>query len=305
MRNAPYFVACLIVFCSSANAQLRKAADYFPLQVGNVWEYQHYLGYSKPQRFEIVGDTLIADTVRVYRALVKIIDVGNPSPQEGYIYYHYNPDSTVVYRDYEFPAKPYCGLPMIDTRGGVGSIWKYSIGDYLGAFAITDTGKAFYFQRIRNWAEVQSGVFIREDSVVFDRTYHWFFFKNIGITKDGVDTLLYAKIDGVEYGTSVSVEEKNESFDIPREPSLRVYPNPIQNNSIIEVETFHLQQVEIGVFNLLGQRVRLLHSESLSGGRHFLNWNGYDSHGNTLSKGVYFLVLRSQRIVKTLKILYL
>jgi hypothetical protein len=48
-----------------------------------------------------------------------------------------------------------------------------------------------------------------------------------------------------------------------------------------------------------------LYSGSLPNGRHFLIWNGDDSNGKNLNKGVYFLVLRSQRIVKTLKILYL
>jgi len=286
-------------------AQLLRASDYFPLQIGNIWEYQHYLGFSKPQHFEIISDTLIADTVRVYQTLLRIIDIGNPSPQEGYVYYHYNSDSTVIYRDYEFPVMPYCGLPMIDTRGGVDSIWKYLIGDYLGAFAITDTGRTFYFQRIRNWAEVQSGVFIREDSVKFDRTYHWFFFEGIGLTKDGVDTLVYAKINGIEYGTSLSVKQKKESSNIPREPSLRVYPNPIRDQTVIEIETSYLQHVEISIFNLLGQRVRLLHSGSLPGGRHLLIWNGDDGNGKNLNTGVYFLVLRSPQIVKTLKILYL
>ncbi len=33
--------------------------------------------------------------------------------------------------------------------------------------------------------------------------------------------------------------------------------------------------------------------------------NGYDDNGKNLSRGVYFLVLRSQRTVKTLKILHL
>lgn len=295
----------LTLISGHSYAQLRKASDYFPLQIGNIWEYQHYLGFSKPQHFEIISDTLIADTVRVYRTLLKIIDPGNPSPQEGYVYYHYNSDSTVVYRDYDFPTKPYCGLPMIDTRGGIGSIWKYPIGDYLGAFAITDTGKAFYFQRIRNWAEVKSGVFVREDSVKFDGTYHWFFFENIGFTRDGIDTLLYAKINGVEYGTSLNVKQKKEIPDIPRDPSLQVYPNPFSDQTVIEIETFYLQRVEISVFNLLSQRVRLLQSESLSIDRHFLTWDGYDDKGKKLNKGIYFLVLRSQQNIKTVKILHL
>jgi hypothetical protein len=296
-----------LLFClaiTNSYAQLHKASDYFPLNVGNVWEYQQYLGFSKPQRFEIISDTLIADTVHVYRTLLRIIDIGNPTPQEGYVYYHYNSDSTVVYRDYELPLTPYSGFPMIDTRRGVGAIWTYPAGDILEAFAITDTGSVFYFDRIRAWAKVQSGFFIHPDSVVFYENF-WRFVTDIGAVRKGDDTLLYAKVNGVEYGTSVSVKQRNESSNIPREPSLRVYPNPIQDNAVIEIETFYLQQVEIGVFNLLGQRVHLLYSGSLPNGRHFLIWNGDDSNGKNLNKGVYFLVLRSQRIVKTLKILYL
>ncbi len=293
-----------VIMPAHSNAQLRKASDYFPLRIGNIWEYQHYLGSSKPQRFEIISDTLIADTVHVYRTLLKIIDPGNPSPQEGYVYYHYNPDSTVVYRDYEFPVVPYCGLPMIDTRGGVDSVWRYPLGDVMGYFAITDTGSASFFTHFRHWAEVHN-VDPFQDSLVIQPGYEWRFVTGIGPVRDGIDNLLYAKVNDVEYGTSLRVKQKNVSSKIPREPALRIHPNPIRDQAVIEIETFYLLQVEISIFNLLGQSVRLLHNGSLPGGRHFLTWNGYDDNGKNLNRGVYFLVLRSQRTVKTLKILHL
>ncbi len=188
MHKAFYFVVCLIVLGSGANAQLRKASDYFPLEVGNIWEYKPNPDFYDDRRFEIVSDSLVDDTLRVYRVMAKSLD--NPSVPVDYGYYHYNKDSMIVYRNFESPFVPYEGLPMIDTRGGPGSVWTYPIGDYLGAFAITDTGKAFYLEGSRNWAQVQSGFFSQDDSVVFDQNYYWVFFEGIGPTKDGTDTLV-------------------------------------------------------------------------------------------------------------------
>ncbi len=291
-----------VIMPAHSSAQLRKASDYFPLQIGNIWEYKPNPDFYPDRRVEIVGDTIISDTVRVYRASIRYLD--DPAAGFGYNYYHFNRDSTVVYLDYDLPAKPYCGLPMIDTRRGVDSVWRYPLGDVMGYFAITDTGSASFFTHFRHWAEVHN-VDPFQDSLVIQPGYEWRFVTDIGPVRDGINNLLYAKVNDVEYGTSLRVKQKNVSSKIPREPSLRIHPNPIRDQAVIEIETFYLQQVEISIFNLLGQSVRLLHGGSLPGGRHFLTWNGYDNNGKNLSKGVYFLVLRSQRTVKTLKILHL
>lgn len=133
----------------SAQAQIRKASDYFPLQIGNVWQYDNtneaeYLFY------EVVSDTMIGDSVRVYKAKRSGLKGNDLEPFEGApYYYHYNIDSTVVYRnDFEFPQAPYSGLPLIDTRGGVGHRWLHIAGDCICTFAVTDTGFAAIFMAI-------------------------------------------------------------------------------------------------------------------------------------------------------------
>jgi len=77
-------LCCLVL--SNANAQLRKASDYFPLQIGNTWEYKPNPDFYPDRHIEIVGDTIIADTVRIYRALIRYVD--DPSAGFGHNYYH-------------------------------------------------------------------------------------------------------------------------------------------------------------------------------------------------------------------------
>ncbi len=305
MKKRLYFITSLIVCLLDANAhaQLRKASDYFPLQIGNIWEYQHYLGFSKPQHFEITSDTLIADTVRVYRTLLRIMDVGNPSPQEGYVYYHYNSDSTAVYRDYEFPVMPYYGLPMIDTRHGILGLWHYPIGDYRGDFAITDTGSIVLFDSLRHWAQVKGGIFYADST--WDTDYSWSFVESIGPVRAGLDTLLYAKINGINFGRPISAVETRDNAEMPMEFSLHVYPNPVYDKTTIEITVASSQQLEVCVMNLLGQKVYSLHSGNVSPGRQQLFWNGQDDHLKKLPVGIYFVVLQSQEIIRISKVLYI
>ena len=95
----------------SAQAQLRKASDYFPLRVGNAWQYKPNPDFYPDRHIEIVEDTLLSDTLRIYKALIKYTD--NPNAGVGFNYYHYSSDSTVVYHYVDFPETPTTGLPII------------------------------------------------------------------------------------------------------------------------------------------------------------------------------------------------
>ncbi len=108
-------LCCLV---TTSNAQLRKASEYFPLQAGNVWEYDH-IYETQLQLFEVINDSLIADSVLIYEVERKSKLGDGPWVTGASYFYHYNADSTIVYRDdVEFPRTPYTGIPIIDTSGG-------------------------------------------------------------------------------------------------------------------------------------------------------------------------------------------
>ncbi|PJF32805.1 MAG: hypothetical protein CUN57_03970, partial [Phototrophicales bacterium] len=99
----------------------------------------------------------------------------------------------------EFPQVPFTGFPAIDTRGGVGGRWDALIGDCVCTLAITDTGSILFFNQLRQWADVNT-IVPDSDSLIFDPTYSARFLAGVGMTRLGTDTLVYAKINGVEFG---------------------------------------------------------------------------------------------------------
>ena len=89
---------------------------------------------------------------------------------------------------------------------------------------------------------------------------------------------------------------------IPLEYALsHSYPNPFNNECIFRFELPMQTRVNIAVFNVLGQRVRVLADENFSTGQHLLKWDGKSEQGSTLSSGMYFYRMEAGDFVKTRK----
>jgi len=79
------------------------------------------------------------------------------------------------------------------------------------------------------------------------------------------------------------------------------YPNPFNPTTTIEFTLPHRANVEITVYNVLGQQVYNLVSQSLPAGTHSVEWDGRDKSGNTVSTGIYLYRLRADDFVETRK----
>lgn len=303
-------IAAATVLClasSISDAQLRKASDYFPLAIGNIWEYKPNPDVRLDTHIEIVSDTLLGDSLRIYKALLRFPD--RPNAPIIYNYYYYNMDSTVVYRDPEFPRIPYdsyTGLPMLDTRHGLMGIWWHQVGDAPAEFAIVDSGTSVYFGQSRHWIDVYAGTFNREDSTWLV-SWVWRFVEGIGPVRESSDTLVYAKINGVEYGTRLSIREKHFKPHFPERFRLEVSPNPLfaSQQATIRIDLPSTQGIQVEIVNVLGQSVRRLFYGQQLGGLHHFVWDGKDAQGNDVPQGLYFVVLRGQTLLKSRKFIYL
>ena len=82
------------------------------------------------------------------------------------------------------------------------------------------------------------------------------------------------------------------------------YPNPFNNQTVIQFEVPASARIEVKVYNVLGQLVKVLFAGELTGGRHQVNWSP-----ERVPSGIYFcdmtasLPFRAYR--KTIKLLYL
>ena len=58
-------------------------------------------------------------------------------------------------------------------------------------------------------------------------------------------------------------------------------------------------QVELGVFDVTGRRVRRLIGEDVPAGRHEVLWDGTDGHGSRVAAGVYFCRMEAGSFTET------
>ena len=308
MKNMIRMVFVFCCFFTIAHAQLPKASDYFPLQVGNVWQYEP-LGSWDAWQEEVIGDTLLGDTLLVYKVRAKLIPSDDPDPNTASKYYNYNLDSTVVYEHdvpdeyHDFRKDPYDALVLIDTRYGLDGRWEWLMGDYPAMFAVTDTGRANLYGRTRQWADVSDIVFEGDSIIVNGLLVR--LVTGIGITERGGGyTLRYAKINGVEYGMPLSVQEE-KGTTLPDRFTLRVYPNPVHGKANIQLVGEINRHVEITVYDILGRQVRKIAIDQSAPGSLTAIWDGLDQRGARPPSGIYFITATSQNQMKTQKIVYL
>lgn len=88
----------------------------------------------------------------------------------------------------------------------------------------------------------------------------------------------------------------------------RSYPNPFRLGAEVTTFTIDLpreQEVEVAVYNLLGERVRTLRRGALTAGTHLFRWDGRDERERWVASGLYFYrcTLRGTSITRKLLIL--
>lgn len=71
------------------------------------------------------------------------------------------------------------------------------------------------------------------------------------------------------------------------------FPNPFNAETVLVASLPEPAQVELSVYNLLGQRIRVLRSRPLPAGVFRILWNGVDDDGHAARSGVYFAVLEA------------
>ena len=108
-----------------------------------------------------------------------------------------------------------------------------------------------------------------------------------------------AGIHGSPNADDLASPVQNENILAPVQFQLRQnYPNPFNPITTIRFETPHEAEVDIAIFNTLGQRVQTLLDEKLSAGAHSVHWNG-SSHAG----GLYFCQMQAGDYKHTIKLL--
>lgn len=83
------------------------------------------------------------------------------------------------------------------------------------------------------------------------------------------------------------------------------YPNPFNPITNLDYELPKRSKVQISIYNVLGQQVKILVNEEQNYGSHSIFWDGLDQLGNEVSTGVYFARMTTSSFIKTKKMLLL
>ncbi len=106
-----------------------------------------------------------------------------------------------------------------------------------------------------------------------------------------LDSSVYVTI--LESDVAVRVELKTEK-NLPRNFTLKQnYPNPFNPETMIEYEIPRAGNVNLSVYNVLGEKIATLVDEYKGLGSHSVVWNGKDKSGNQVPSGVYIYTLVS------------
>lgn len=130
-----------------------------------------------------------------------------------------------------------------------------------------------------------SGVTLQLDSTAFcgDDTYYDF----PGFTSEDI---------------VVSVES-HEMTAAPQDIQIsQNYPNPFNRETRLRIYVPHQGDLELIIFNILGEKVATLIDRPLSRGWHHTDWDGTDRHGHQVSSGIYIALATMGTNRKIIKI---
>ena len=111
---------------------------------------------------------------------------------------------------------------------------------------------------------------------------------------------------GAKNDNYVSALEPAKSMNIKTFQILPNYPNPFNPQTQFKVEVPEaVDQLRIEIFNTAGQLVKTIYQGRLSPGQHTFKWKGVDEAGKNSPSGVYFAVLKTQNLQKSIKMILL
>ncbi|MFA3784168.1 T9SS type A sorting domain-containing protein [Melioribacteraceae bacterium 4301-Me] len=260
--------------------------QYFPAYVGNRWVYEggnHGLG-----SWSVSKDSIdLQDSSRYI----------NPSPDGAY--YKIDKNYNVF-----FAPNDGGGWLMYKLDAKVGDSWRLNPEYSNIAAKVRDISPGYVFGKLTTIKTIDYYILTRGDTVIteysisdyWERLAYGFGVLSWENGAEEPDYLVGCRINGVNYGTLVGVEENPI---IPSEYVLyQNYPNPFNPSTTTSFSLPEYSYVVIKVFDILGREVKKIVSDYFIAGKHSVEFNA----GN-LPSGIYFYQLITDKTTKTMKML--
>lgn len=113
-------------------------------------------------------------------------------------------------------------------------------------------------------------------------------------------TFDFSTVSKIEFTSVTSVGEEISFVNITDN-----YPNPFENNTLIEFSLLTDCYLEIDVYDLFGNVIKSIDNSFYTKGKHTVTWDGTSNGNEDVAPGVYYCTLRSNKgaiINKMLKI---
>ena len=122
---------------------------------------------------------------------------------------------------------------------------------------------------------------------------------------DGTDSVKVTGDDRVVYVNRYEFLS-TEGEGIPTEFALHEnYANPFNPSTTLRFDLPELSDVNMIIYNMLGQKVKTFNMQVTPAGYHSLTWNATNDYGDPISAGVYLYQLKAKDFVKTRKMVLL
>ena len=112
--------------------------------------------------------------------------------------------------------------------------------------------------------------------------------REAGADRDEIKQAVQEKLD--EWGIAKTVSRSNNTktgIEENKDVNLRVHPNPFNMETVIHYTLAAEEQVNVSVYNIQGQAVRVLEDGVRNAGHHQVVWNGTNMNGNAVPSGMY------------------
>lgn len=269
------------------------ALSYFPLQIGNQWQYEvEFSDLNETQTYystrTVVDDTLMPNGLRYWNV------VRESSSQ--YIRIDSNELKVMEYLPYFPEICPDSEIVIYPLN-----LFTQEVDTFITCM-----------DRIFEMTQAQDNIGPMPDSQLV-RYYleeggnneYCILAPDIGIVKWGWDELGYinailigALVNGIQYGEFVSIDENN---NLPTKFGLKPnYPNPFNSSTTIEFSIPINSFVTVKIYDLMGLEVETLVEQRFNSGIHSIIWNS-----SNFPSGVYFVKMISGRVTQTQKVILL
>lgn len=284
-------VIILIILLTGFNfGQDNMLKTYFPLSVGNYWQYKvtHYSTSDTTSWYdymEVLKDTIMRATSPLYYKL----KFAHWRDKIKYLRYDSLRSSIIDYSPGWADPEP----KYFDLSANVGASSKYRYTEMICSKidSILWFGKKMEYREYYNAPAWSDAYGLAKGIGLVKMVYN----QSWGHTNIMLYDLVYARIDGIEYGKFItSIDYENI---LPTAYSLsQNYPNPFNPITTIHYSIGKTNHVSIIVYNAIGEEVVRLVDTIQSIGNYDVTFNG-----NNLSSGIYFYQIKAGEYLETKK----